>query len=430
MAQKNYGSIFIPMGDMILERLKKTTERKLAEQLQAEIIKSHSIEIKVGTIRNWIHKLKGTNTDTSKYCKEWREKRKDGKAPVVSEPLKGISAMNSDGTVMDIDQYCEKYGLPRNDIKSYKLVTHTGMPFYNTQFNEKFDETDDFDYLGELKKQVNGLSSHKKTSFTKQPRTGVVTITDLHFGAYVSAMIRTPEFNITILANMLSKAADHTNAFGYGKVHVHLLGDLIESFTGLNHKNSWKGLGKGMFGVGAVRAFVEVFKEHFLDKINNLDTIKLVAGNHDRVTSDSGEDVEGGAAKMAAWGLEMLGYDVEFSSTIIKHVVDDICYILNHGHLGLTKMSTPEMSWAYGEQGKFNFVMEGHLHSRIQKLNAKTVQNFKIIDDDNKDCRRQVCPSLFTGNTYSEQGGWSTTPGFLITESNGSGKPIVHDYSL
>jgi hypothetical protein len=93
-------------------------------------------------------------------------------------------------------------------------------------------------------------------------------------------------------------------------------------------------------------------------------------------------------------------------------------------------MSTPEMSWAYGEQGKFNFVMEGHLHSRIQKLNAKTVQNFKIIDDDNKDCRRQVCPSLFTGNTYSEQGGWSTTPGFLITESNGSGKPIVHDYSL
>ncbi len=430
MAQKNYSDIFLPMEDIILERLKHTSERKLSSQLQEEILEEYSIELKVGTIRNWIHKLKGTATKDKEYSKEWRDRRKDTGKSSGASPAKGISALNSDGTVMDIDQYCKKYGLPRGDISSYKLVTHTGIPFFNTQFKEKFDETEDFDYFGELKKQIKELKKHKKITFKKLPRTGVITLTDFHFGAYISAMIRTPEFNITILADMLSRAAAHTNTFNYDKIHVHLLGDLIESFTGLNHKNSWKGLGKGMFGVNAVRAFVEVFKEHFLDKIDNLATIKLVAGNHDRVTSDNNEDVEGGAAKMAAWGFEMLGYDIEFSSTVIKHVVDDICYILNHGHLGLTKMSTPEMAWAYGEQGKFNFVMEGHLHSRIQKLNAKTVQNFKILDDDNKDCRRQVCPSLFTGNTFSEHGGWSTTPGFLITESNGNGKPIVHDYSL
>jgi len=38
----------------------------------------YKTEINVGTIRNWIHKIKGTNTDSSKYCKEWREKKKDG----------------------------------------------------------------------------------------------------------------------------------------------------------------------------------------------------------------------------------------------------------------------------------------------------------------------------------------------------------------
>ena len=53
-----------------------------------------------------------------------------------------------------------------------------------------------------------------------------------------------------------------------GNVHVHLLGDLIESFTGLNHKNSWKGLDKGMFGVSAVKLFVKLFKKHFLDNID------------------------------------------------------------------------------------------------------------------------------------------------------------------
>ena len=87
-------------------------------------------------------------------------------------------------------------------------------------------------------------------------------------------------------------------------VHVHLLGDLIESFTGLNHKNSWKGLDKGMFGVSAVKLFVKLFKKHFLDKIINLGSIKMVAGNHDRVTSDSSEDVDGGAAELVAWGLK------------------------------------------------------------------------------------------------------------------------------
>ena len=73
------------------------------------------------------------------------------------------------------------------------------------------------------------------------------------------------------------------------------------------------------------------------------------------------------------------------------------------------------MCWDYGVKGKFNFITEGHLHSRIKKLDAKQIKNFEMISDDNTDCRRQVCPSLFTGNSYSEYGGWSTTAGFIIS---------------
>lgn len=328
-----------------------------------------------------------------------------------------ITAWGSDGRVMDIDKYCEYYNLPRKDITSHKLVTHTGIPYYNIVFRENGGINDDFDYLGTLKNQLKGIKPLNNTK--KGNGIGVITLTDFHFGAYISAMNITPEFSIDILCRMLNQAAERLNRMEYKEVHVHLLGDLIESFTGLNHKNSWKGLDKGMFGVSAVKLFVKLFKKHFLDLVNNLGKIKLVAGNHDRVTSDNKEDVDGGAAELVAWGLDLIGYDIEFKRDVLVHKVDGVNYILNHGHLGLTnKKSTQEICWMYGEKGIFNFITEGHLHSRISKLNAKQVSLFKMILDDNIDCRRQVCPSLFTGNTFSEDGGWNTLAGFIITESN------------
>ncbi len=328
-----------------------------------------------------------------------------------------MSALDNNNKMMDIDKYCEYYSLPREDVKNYKLVSHTGVPFYNIVFDDKDGFVDDFDYLGELEKQLKGVKKFKYKE-PKEGKEGVITITDLHFGAYIQGMKITPDFSITILCDMLQYAAIKVNRLAYSKVHVHCLGDLIESFTGLNHKNSWKGLDKGMFGVSAIKLFVELFIKHFLSNIKNLGSIKLVAGNHDRVTSDNNEDVDGGAAELVAWALGLLGYDIEFSTSVITHKVDGVNYILNHGHLGLTKLSTQEICWKYGEKGVYNIVMEGHLHSRISKLSANQIKNFKMVMDDNVDCRRMVCPSLFTGNSYSEYGGWSTCAGFLISESN------------
>ena len=337
-----------------------------------------------------------------------------------------LSALK-DNNIMDIDEYCNFYGLPRNDVNSYKLVTHTGTPFYNIAFKEN-EIFDDFDYIGELKKLLKDYKKNYKTY--NKGKEGVITITDLHFGAYISAMLKTPEFNITILVDMLEKSVEQINRFKYDVVHVHLLGDLIESFTGMNHKNSWKGLDKGMFGVNAVKLFVDIIHKHFLSKINNLSKIKVVAGNHDRVTSDNNEDVDGGAADLICWGLEFLNYDIEFNTSVITHTVEDVTYILTHGHHGISKNNTQTLCWDYGVKGNFNFVCEGHLHSRISKLNAKQIHGFKMIQDDSIDCRRQIFPSLFTGNTYSENGGWSTKPGFIITESNGNNGVNVLDFSI
>lgn len=334
------------------------------------------------------------------------------------------------GRYLTIQEFCKKYGLNPDSVKSSKLVTHNaGHMTYNIAFDGN-EIADDFDYLGELEKALEAIPVYKDKG-KKLGKQGVISLADLHFGAYIVGLKETPDFSAAILVNMLRRAAMKVNKFDYKVVHIHLLGDLIESFTGLNHINVWKNLEYGHHGVGVIKMFVKMFKENFLDLIPNLGEIKIIAGNHDRTSSNSQEDTEGGVAELIGWGLELLGYSVEFSSSIITHVVEDTCYILNHGHHYITKkLTTQDICWKFGEKGLFNFVCEGHLHSRIAKLSATQLKNFNMISDDNIDVRRQVFCSLFTGNSYSEYGGWSTKAGFTITESNGNKGVNVFDFSF
>lgn len=339
------------------------------------------------------------------------------------------SADVSDDRFVD---YCKKYGLDISKVKSYKFVNHQGQAAFNIVFNE--DVYLDFN-VDEIKEELKSYISNtliydpKKAAYDDSD-VGVVTITDLHFGAYIDNMLRSNDFSISILSDMLSNISGIVNSIGYSKVHVHILGDIIESFTGLNHQNTWKGLDKGMVGSEVVKLATTVLHSNLLSKIGNLGKVKVVGSNHDRVTSNNDEDVKGEAADIISWGLSLLGYDIEFNPLVLSHKVDGINYILNHGHHGITKQTAEEICWKYGDQNCFNFITEGHLHTRIQKLTAKSKEKFKLIKEDTLDLRRQVCPSLFTGNFYSESNGWETNPGFIISEDNGKGKPNVFDYSL
>lgn len=342
-----------------------------------------------------------------------------------------LSARKSDGTLMNIEEYCRFYGIPFEQARTYKLVTHTGQPFYNIASNVLSQES----YVSEdeLKSLIEeGLRNVKylTSNCDNTSRVGVVKLADLHLGAYVDNLIRTKNFSIDILANKLYDAATEVNKRGYSVVHIHVLGDLIESFTGLSHKNTWKGLDKAMVGAEAVKLVVKILHDNFLSRIKNLGDIKVVAGNHDRVTSDNKEDVQGGAANLVCWGLELIGYRIEFNPLVITHVVDDICHILTHGHHNISKKSTKQLCWDYGVQGMYNLICEGHLHSIIQKLNVNQRDSYQTIKDDAVDHRRINCPSFFTGNFFSESLGYTSESGFIITENNGKGVPNVFYYAI
>ena len=50
------------------------------------------------------------------------------------KPQRGFTAIGADGQLMNIEDYCKRYGLDVNKIRSYKLISHSGIPFYNVVF--------------------------------------------------------------------------------------------------------------------------------------------------------------------------------------------------------------------------------------------------------------------------------------------------------
>lgn len=337
------------------------------------------------------------------------------------------SAWNEEkGTFYTIEEYCEVYGLDFNTVKDYKLLSYNASNIaYNITFKSDESEDDSMSFE-EIKELLSKAITEKYRPINrkyKTNKTGVVKLADLHLGAYVDNLIKTKNFSISILADLLRQTADEINARCYKLVHIHLLGDLIESFTGLSHKNTWKGLDKAMVGADAIKLVTQILHDNLLSRIENLGEVKVVAGNHDRVTSDNKEDVQGGGASLICWGLELMGYSVEFNPLVITHIVDGICHVLTHGHHGISKKSTKQLCWDYGVQGYFILICEGHLHSIIQKLSATQSDKFQTIKDDAVDHRRMNCPSFFTGNFFSESLGYTSQSGFVITEDNGKGVP-------
>lgn len=344
-----------------------------------------------------------------------------------------LSAWNKDtGKIMDIDEYCEKYNLPREDISSFKFLPHHySEPSYNIAFRKKEISEDDFSF-DDVKKILTEEIDKVYTYSTKESKhksEGVLKWADLHFGALIENLLKTKDFNSDILREGLMMSVDDFNSIGFSKRHVHIQGDLIESFSGLNHINSWQSMDKNMIGANAVKMCCKLIHEA-VSKIENLSTIKITAGNHDRLSKNNDEDVKGGAAELIAWGLELMGYDVEFHPYVITHKVDNINYINLHGDKKLSGKTSEEIASLYGVHGCYNLITEAHLHTAMEKLTATQRSKFNVIKDDKLKLRRITLKPFFTGNYYSETLGYNTNAGYSIFWSNERGLPKILDNTI
>ena len=334
-------------------------------------------------------------------------------------------------TILTIKQYCVKYNLPYEDISSFKFLPyHYKEPSYNIVFKDKqIDDAFDYEQLkATLAKELK--KTHKPLQLDEQTNTeGVLKWADLHFGAMIEGLVKTRDFNTQILKDGLLTSVEDFNNIRFAKRHVHIQGDLIESFTGLNHINSWHSMDSKMIGATVIKLCTKLLDEA-LSKINNLDTVKIIGGNHDRISKDNKEDVKGGAAEIIAYCLELIGYNVEFHPYIISHEVQGICYINLHGDKKVSSKTSEEIVSLYGAQGKYNFITEAHLHSAIEKLTAIQRSKYKVIQDDKLMLRRLTLKPFFTGNYYSETLGYNTNAGYSILWANHKGLPKMLDNTI
>lgn len=288
---------------------------------------------------------------------------------------------------------------------------------------------EEIDYK-QIKKQLDSAISSINIKSAPGANHGVLCLADLHIGADIQKLAKTQDFNYKTVIKYLRAIADKVNSKRYENVSVIFLGDFIESFTGLNHINSWKSMGKGLYGHHVVILAYEIIRD-FLASVNNLTNVYMVAGNHDRSTSDAKHDNEGDVAGLLSYMVKQSyqnsTVNVEFSSIILNRMIDGIFYVMTHNHHGVSKGDIGKVFFEYGKQDVYNILLGGHWHSRKSKKVFHTL-NETYLDQANY--RAVDIAPLFTGNFYSESNGWTSNAGFSLIENNGSGKPNIFDYSL
>lgn len=128
-----------------------------------------------------------TETDTNQY----------------SESVSQLSALKADGKVMDIKEWCEFYQIPFEQVRTYKLVTHSAKgAYYNVASREI--KTDMFEQFREqLIEDLTNIPNKPTTIFRQRPVGSeeyllVVDPCDLHINKLADAYEVGEEYNSQI----------------------------------------------------------------------------------------------------------------------------------------------------------------------------------------------------------------------------------------
>jgi predicted phosphodiesterase len=283
----------------------------------------------------------------------------------------------------------------------------------------------------ELKTTKSELKSKKVK--TKNTKVGVLNIADIHLGAFVKGLQQTPDYCLQNIKDFFVEMSDQINSMDYKEVHVNFLGDMVETGAELMHAGQWKTIENGISSaVDAIKISVDVLHHYLLSRINNLKEINMISGNHDRLLADKSAGTEGEMTKLIVWGLEFLKYKVEYNALILSKEIDGINYILTHGDQRISKLSSEHLAYQWGNPKLYNLNLQGHLHSlaKFASQKPKNIETLKIDDNITNRLRKMILPSLFGGNDYSENGGWTSQQGYVIIENNGKGAPNVFDFAL
>ena len=252
-----------------------------------------------------------------------------------------------------------------------------------------------------------------------------VILADIHAGGKSEKTKLSGEWSVDEMIIKLNRIAKVANSYKAAKVNLVILGDLVETVSGINHPDSWKGIEGGMFGSNVIIQTQEMLVKELINKVTNLNKIVATGGNHDRLqASNKMSDV--GATDLIFY---MIGERLKLTKSTVELIYDPVIVSFKTGAFGIIGvhgdkgLHNRELSYVTqkfaADRDQYQFVFSAHLHSFFCKRN-----------DDQEFGRRVTIPAIITGNDYSDiQIGRASKSGVVVVKENMFNEPdmIVHN---
>jgi hypothetical protein len=252
-----------------------------------------------------------------------------------------------------------------------------------------------------------------------------VVLADIHAGGKNAKSKLSDRWDMEMVAEKLQRVAQVANSYKAAKVNLVILGDLVETVSGVNHPDSWKGIEAGMFGPNIITKTYEFLVDNLINKVTNLNKIIATGGNHDRLQA-SNKLGDTGATDLIFYmikqRLELTGSTVEviYDPVLVSYATKKFGIIGVHGDKGLHKRELSYVTQKFAKnRDQYQFVFSAHLHSFFCKTN-----------DDQEFGRRITIPAIITGNDYSDvEIGRASKSGCVVVKENIFGEPdmIIHN---
>lgn len=155
-----------------------------------------------------------------------------------AKPFK-FNAIGNDGELLNIQDYCKHYGLDNSKISSYKLISHSSIPFYNIVFKESQElKVDDVDIDSIIKKYINPIYQIvHDTPYDDSLTVDRLVITDIHIGMDVKGKNQNPlyegKWDKEELCSRLQSVISHTLKYqSSNTLVIDNLGDYLDGLGG------------------------------------------------------------------------------------------------------------------------------------------------------------------------------------------------------
>lgn len=239
---------------------------------------------------------------------------------------------------------------------------------------------------------------------TKQRETGcVIAFGDLHLGLVSDGL------DEDVIRERIDQIAEVFTSRAFSEVKVVILGDLIESFTGMTKGDTWQNLSVIGYGADIILTAVDVLAQ-LIAKISAYCPkveVYAIPGNHDRMTNNKDEDPIGQIGMLIYKLAEKAtpGVDWRIAPICQSFEHNETEFIVMHGDKAMSKLSGAEIAMKYGKTDRFKVILRGHYHHRQ-------------ILEDTTDYRYITIPSIVGETPFSKRLGAASRPGFVMFLGN------------